>query len=85
MKRYKNISNSLLSIDCINFTIHLNPNAVATLPFSRDVKYYLGSKKLVELKQPIVDKEEVKQKVVEEIKQLKHSYNKYKKEKNGEE
>jgi hypothetical protein len=80
MKKYKNISNSLLSIDCINFTIHLNPNAVATLPFSRDVKYYLGSKKLVELKQPIV-KEEVKQQVVEEIKQLKNNYNKYKKEK----
>ena len=45
--KYKNISNSVLHLDCMTHTIHLEPGETATLPATRDVRYYSGIKQLI--------------------------------------
>lgn len=50
MKRYKNVSGSLLAIDCTTYTRYLEPSEIATLPNSRDVRYHTRSGKLMSVR-----------------------------------
>lgn len=52
MKKYKNITRTVLAIDCLTRTVYLKPGDIATLPETRDVRYYAGLRHLVRIKEP---------------------------------
>jgi len=51
MQKYKNVSSNILHLDCMTHTIHLSPGEKATLPATRDVRYYSGLKQLKVVKE----------------------------------
>ena len=40
MRKYKNVSNKRLYLDCMNYTIYMESNDIKVLPICRDVRYY---------------------------------------------
>lgn len=46
MKLYRNVSGTLLVIDCLTHTKYLRPGEEALLPISRDVKHYMSNRQL---------------------------------------
>ena len=47
MKLYRNISGSMLPLDCLSYTKYIMPGETAALPNSRDVRHYARQGKLV--------------------------------------
>lgn len=52
MKKYRNITQTTLAIDCLIRTVYIRPGEIATLPETRDVRYYAGIRYLVKIKEP---------------------------------
>lgn len=50
MKKYKNITKTTLAIDVYTRTIYIKPGEIATLPMTRDVRYYSRISYLVVVK-----------------------------------
>lgn len=53
MKKYKNISNQRLCIDCISHTIYMESNNAQFLPISRDVRHNLRIGNLIVVRERI--------------------------------
>lgn len=51
MRRYKNVSRTLLHLDCMDRTVHLGPGEETCLPVTRDVRFYLKTRQLIVLRE----------------------------------
>lgn len=52
MRKYRNNTRTTLAIDCLVKTVYLRPGEIATLPETRDVRYYAGIRHLIRVKEP---------------------------------